>query len=159
MENVPNSSALKVLQYKSPLAHCQYECVKGCSIHEKKGYPKGCHDIICPYLLDEDIHRPDIFAQCLEELKGNLGGYIPSIPTVVPVQEAIELIIKSRTILVGRIIDKQWKRLVMPLDLDSNGVWYPEEKLLPPWTELLTKYKLGLIQRSAAPIWGAPKRH
>lgn len=150
VEDVPQQAkgpGLRILQYKAPLSHCQHECEAGCSIHEQKGYPKECRDFRCPYLVGDSIHRPDTFQSLLVGLGGNLGGYVPTIPYVIPVLAASKLITETRTVLASRIFDYQWKKIVMPLDTETDGNWYPKEEFLPPWDELCTKYGVTFAQK------------
>jgi hypothetical protein len=142
IDNVPSSYG--TLAYKPPLVSCHHLCKVGCDIHSDKSYPSQCRQFQCPYLLNDDIHRPDTFTQLLKEMAGNAEGYIPYIPTLVPVDDALALIIDSRTILAAVVVDNRWKRMVVPLDKDSEGKWRSTlAKDIIPWLQLC--YAHGVV--------------
>lgn len=144
VEGMPQHPDLTVLTVKPELTHCEFEAI-GCAIHEAECYPEGCRIFSCPYLDGQDIHRPDTFQSVLEEVKGNIGNYIPSIPRSIPVQRAIQLIRETRSVLAEIIWDSKWTRVALPLDRDADGMWYPTGQLLAPWAELCLKYGVELV--------------
>lgn len=108
---------------KPELSHCKFECAKGCSVHKQKEQPVECTDFKCPYLEGRDIHRPDSFQATLEELGGNIGNYIPSVLTSIPIDIANQRIRDTRTVPVSVINGEYWVNVIMPLDRDENGGW------------------------------------
>ena len=146
---MPQSDDLKILQTKPSLTHCSFEIEDGCAIHESEHYPEGCRVFKCPYLDGEDMHRPDTFQQILEDLDGNIGNLIPVVPRSVPPMKAIELIIKTRSVLAAFVLESKWVRAVMPLDREADGSWYPTEQLLAPWADLCAKYGVSLVGADA----------
>ncbi len=129
---------------KGALVHCQHECEKGCDVHDTEEFPKSCGQLICPYLQLEGMHRPDNFQSVLEELKGNLGAYIPCVPLGIPVEEANGLIRKTNTVLASiqnvNGDNCQWAFTVIPLNRMEDGSWITGTVLYMPWMELCQKY-------------------
>lgn len=144
VEDIPQHPDLKIL--KPAQTHCDFE-LEGCAIHNDEQYPHNCRVFRCPYLDGEDIHRPDTFQSVLEELGGNIGNYIPSIPRSVPVQRAVRLVCESRSILAVIILDAKWVRVAMPLDREEDGSWYPTQQVLEPWTALCLQYGVELVAK------------
>ena len=120
---------------KLSLSHCSYECKKGCSIHGGEEYPYVCGGFICPYLTGENIHRPDTFQKVLEEAKGNIGNYIPTIPVNFDSAEVRKLIKKSRSVPASIIINDRWHHVILPLDRNENGNWVSTEEIVSVWEE------------------------
>lgn len=125
--DVPDT--LKGIEDKFALQHCQYEGA-GCAIHEQPNYPPMCAGFVCPYLSGADIHRPDTFQQVLEQSKGNIGNYIPMVPTDMLIEDVEQLIRETRSLPAAIMIQNEWTYVMLPLDRRPDGEW--EEA--PPWT-------------------------
>jgi len=155
VHDVPRSSDFTILQSKPALTHCSHECESGCSIHGADTFPLGCKVFLCPYLAGDEIHRPDTFQYLLESMNITVCAFVPAVPKTIPVEEANDLITRTRTIMAATAdlygYSGQWVRVVMPLDLEKNGQWYLNKDLLPPWISLCAKYGVNLAQRN----WGA----
>ncbi len=120
---------LKGIETKQALTHCQHEC-EGCAIHERDDYPEMCKTFICPYLSGDDIHRPDIFQEVLEQAKGNIGNYIPMIPTTRLIEDAEQLVRDTRSLPAAIMINNEWSYVMLPLDRKADGEWDEVQ----PWT-------------------------
>lgn len=106
-----------VTELKKPaLRHCGYECQAGCAVHNLVVQPAMCERFRCPYQERDGFHRPDSFQQTLEELRGNVGNYIPIVPVSIPVERANQLIRDTRTVPAAIIADGQWLDVILPLD-------------------------------------------
>lgn len=142
VRDVPQLVEIKL---KEELTSCPQLCETGCRIHGTEQYPTGCKEFICPYLIGEPTHRPDTFQKLLMELKGNMGNIIPSIPWVIPVLKAEELIRSSRTIMASFVLDGAWHRTVIPLDREENGSWLVRSEPVNLWNGLFKKYGMELV--------------
>lgn len=97
----------------------------------KPEQPEMCGAFHCPYQERDGLHRPDVFQETLEWLGGNIGNYIPVIPTSIPIDVAKELIVKTRTVPASIINGGQWVNVIMPLDRDEQGGWVTGDPA--PW--------------------------
>lgn len=117
---------------KPCLTHCQHECKTGCRIYMRFDYPEACEAFHCPYQERDDLHRPDKFQKTLESLGGNIGNYIPAIPTSIPVDKANRLIRETRTVPAAVMNGGQWVNVILPLDRDKDGGWVTADPI--PWS-------------------------
>jgi hypothetical protein len=120
------------LELKPAFTHCQHECTAGCGLHNDVRQPTTCREFHCPYQTGEQIHRPDTFQSILEALGGNIGNYIPAIDETIPVDEAIALIQRTRS-LPAFIINGGWERVILPLDRETDGTWKATEDMTTAW--------------------------
>jgi len=135
VEDIPHKArSLKVLNFKPEQTHCWHECARGCALHGTFFQPPICHDFQCPYTSsEEDIYRPDTFQALIEELGGNMGNYIPMVPTTISVADARQLITKSRTIPAAFFCNGDWMKAIIPLDRNEDGSWVTTELMLDIW--------------------------
>jgi hypothetical protein len=133
-------SPFNILQSKKTLNHCPQECEVGCAIWTTS-IPAQCKNFHCPYIYGNDIHRPDAFQELLEKLAGNVGNYIPFVPSGVSVEETKALVLKTRTIPAAITMPNGgWKVLVMPLDREPDGTWYTNKSRAKNWVMLFNKH-------------------
>ena len=103
----------------------------------KPELPKGCHDFYCPYhKRGDDIHRPDVFLQTIEELHGTVGNYIPRVPIKVNVESAKALIKETRSLRVF-VLDGRWQEVILCVDRDKKRGWGATEETIYKWNKLL----------------------
>lgn len=102
----------------------------GCAVHAKPKQPEACMEFHCPYQERDGLHRPDNFQSTLEELRGNIGNYIPAIPTSIPIETANRLIRETRTVPAAVINGGKWVNVIMPLDRDEKGGWVTADPAL-----------------------------
>jgi len=117
-----------------------FECEKGCELHGTEKLPDACDQFQCPYLQGEDIHRPDSF-KFLEELGGNIGNYIPAVPTNVPVSLAESLIREHRTLPAFILLGTEWARVTLPLDRNDDRTWTVKDSDVELWRKVFEIYE------------------
>lgn len=135
--NVPEvPDSIKGLGLKPARQHCPHECSRGCAIHDRNNYPVVCNDFVCPYLDGEDMHRPDEFQGVLKELNGNVGAYIPAVPTLIPVQVAKQMIANTRTVPAFILVVDEWMRVILSLDRHPDRTWTVNQEPNDRWRDL-----------------------
>lgn len=127
---------------KPAMNHCEHECKKGCDIHNKKDYPPSCKWFVCPYLIGENVQRPDKYQNLLKELSGSIGNYVPAIPIGFDSGEVRKIITKTRTIPAFIMIENKWYEVIMPLDRNEDGSWVSTEEIINEWEELYYKHSI-----------------
>jgi hypothetical protein len=135
IEDIPDS--VKGLDFKNERSHCKYECEKGCELHFEERKPQTCSEFTCPYLQGKDICRPDRFQPLLEELNGDMGNYIPAIPTNTESSLVETTIRDSRSLPAFILIGNEWVRVILPLDRNDDKTWKPNEQTTKLWEKLL----------------------
>jgi len=147
--DVPHPTLLSIIEPKRELRHCHHECERGCALHDNPQQPDICRTFQCPYIRDEEVHRPDTFQPLLESLNGNMGNYIPAVSTAIPIESARQLIADTRTILAYMLLDGRWLQTVLPLDKDANGAWATTEPMVSEWGRLYESFGQTLaLQRN-----------
>ncbi len=134
---------VEMFPLKHEITHCMHECEKGCALHGLEQQPETCRDFKCPYLTGEDIYKPSTFQNVLEELRGNMGNYIPAVATHVPINAAINLIRESRSLPAFILIGNTWLKLILPLDRNSDGSWATNDAAMHAWINLYEGQKLN----------------
>lgn len=129
------------LQQKPSLTHCQHECGSGCTLHGAPEKPATCRQFECPYLLGNDIHRPDAFRPALDETKCRIGNFIPAISSRIPVERAAALIDATDSIPASIMICGKWTKVIMPMRKESNGTW--QTHALEDWRALYSEFGAG----------------
>ena len=128
---------------KPSLEHCVHECAEGCRVHATHLQPKECVEFGCPYLAGDPIHRPDSFQEVLESSGMKTRSFVPWIPITIPLEEAIEMIRSTRTIMAGLFREGRWHLVSLILDPPAGQVFTGSHRAESQWFELLKKHSHG----------------